>query len=212
MRRRVGVIVLVGVWASICLGNDICPPEWRNSKDDDTTFQMWEFSNGNNPADLEPGWFNQNDTPSADIYNPEGIADWLPTYSGANGVWGLTQVTPLDLYIPNTGNNEPESWKEIRLQVTYLDPYGDGYEIPVAVEPPYKSLTRVSHQQLDNGYYHDTYDIVIEPNPSAETITLKPIQCALYVDEVVVDTRCIPEPATIGLLGLAGLFLIRKRR
>jgi hypothetical protein len=174
---------------------------------------MWEFSNGNNPADLAPGWFNPNATPEASINDPYGTAGWLQTYNGEEGVWDLTQNTPLDLYIPNTSNNAPETWKEIRLQVTYLDPYGNGCEIPIAVEPPYKSLTRVSHQQLNTGYYHDTYDIVIEPNPPLEeTITLRPIQCSLYVDEVVVDTRCIPEPATIGLLGLAGLFLVRKRR
>ncbi len=54
----------------------------------------------------------------------------------------------------------------------------------------------------------------IIPNPSSESFTI----WAGYeggtlslISEVVVDTICVPEPATICLLGLGGL-LLRKRR
>lgn len=35
---------------------------------------------------------------------------------------------------------------------------------------------------------------------------------AIALDQIVIDTICIPEPATIALLGLGGLFLIRRRK
>ena len=35
---------------------------------------------------------------------------------------------------------------------------------------------------------------------------------AEFVDQIVIDTICIPEPVTVCLLGLGALALLRKRR
>ena len=53
----------------------------------------------------------------------------------------------------------------------------------------------------------------IEPNPPHETIVLRsdPMWGAV-IDQVVVQTICIPEPLTISFLALGGLFLRRRRR
>ena len=54
------------------------------------------------------------------------------------------------------------------------------------------------------------YDIIIKPNPPEEWIAIKG---NILVDSVIVDTECrIPEPATMGLLGLGSLALLRNRR
>lgn len=212
MRKVLAVLLVVAVSASISSADDINPPDWRDFENPSTTFQRWEFSNDNNPADLEPGWYNENGTPTANIFEVAGSATWYSEYEGEYGVWRLDTLYSLVLDIPNTGNNEPGTRKEIWLQITYLDPYGEGYDVPIDVNPDFASINLENHQQLASGYYHDTYNITLEPNPAEETITIKQIQCTMYVDEVVVDTVCIPEPATIGLLGLAGLFLIRKQR
>ena len=61
-------------------------------------------------------------------------------------------------------------------------------------------------------------DILIEPNPYYETVGIKfrfeGEEIGGYIDQVVIDTICgeVPEPMTVCLLGLGGLFLRRKRR
>ena len=45
-----------------------------------------------------------------------------------------------------------------------------------------------------------------------EEIWIRPAECTTYIDELVIDTICVPEPATIFLLGLGGMALLRKRR
>ena len=205
------VVVLVSMsTVSATIVNDNAP-FWRG--DDNTTSQAWEFTDGSNPAIAEVGapWDNPYGTPTAEIRGFMDLEAWYPEYQGEDGVWGLAQITPIDLIIPNTDNTGPDTWKEIWLQITYLDPYGDGYNLPIDVAPDFDSLTRVSHQQLASGYWHDTYSIIVIPNPLEETITLRTIQCVLYIDEIIVDTICIPEPMTVALLGLGGLLLCRKK-
>lgn len=207
------ILCLGVIFISNSLADDLLPPSWRGEAN--TTFQMWEFDNDNIPPDLTAGWFNPYGTPEGNIYDPIGLIDWLPSYDAggsvvADGIWKL-YAGNLTLDIPNTLNTAPDSSKEIWLQITYLDPGGAGLPLPIIVDPAYDELTRERSITLDTNFIHDTYKIILRPNPTEETIKLSPVQCQLYVDQIVIDTICIPEPATIALLSLAGL-LIRKKR
>ena len=61
----------------------------------------------------------------------------------------------------------------------------------------------------ESGWYESTYTWEIYPNPFDEWFT---IAGDILVDEIVIDTWCIPEPATLALLLIGGLALLRRRR
>ena len=58
-------------------------------------------------------------------------------------------------------------------------------------------------------WVQSTYHITIWPNPAEEWIAIKG---NIVVDSLEIETECIPEPATMGLLGLGSLALLRYRR
>jgi len=189
-------------------------PSWRG--DANTTYQAWSFDNNNSPADLELDWVNPNGTPELSI-DPLGGTTWVPSYHEEFGIWNLYgESTMMVMEIPNTGNTAPDSFKEVWIQVTYydllafLDP---GYVLPFIVDPVFTSVDLQQRTILESGYYHDTYSIIIEPNPTHEQIKIKPVACSLYVDEVVIDTICIPEPSSVVLLvGMSGMIVFVRRK
>jgi len=69
-------------------------------------------------------------------------------------------------------------------------------------------------------YQHDasawyTYNgmIEIQPNPDGEWLTFELVD-STNIEEIVIKTICMPEPATLALLGAGGLAmaLVRRRR
>ena len=208
--RKISVvcIVLLLSCSAYATLSDLNPSSWRTSPpgQSTTTMQAWSFDDISNPTAPELV-YNSFGTPTLNVSSET----YLQSYMGHNGIYRYTAIGEISMYIPNSGNNDPGTWKEIWIQIIYSDPYGVGFEIPIATVPGYDSFARVSSQSLDNYYMLDTYSIKIIPNPPGEEIIALTIQCAMYVDEIVVDTICVPEPATIVLLGLAGL-LIRKKR
>ena len=51
--------------------------------------------------------------------------------------------------------------------------------------------------------------VSIRKHPKFENIY---ISGSIMVDQVIIDTICIPEPITIALLGFGSLILIRRKR
>lgn len=81
---------------------------------------------------------------------------------------------------------------------------------PNATTVEYAAVPTVTSPPDANGWVTSAYDFQFQPNPWNEKIELK-FNDTAFIDQVVIDTICIPEPATL-LLGLGCLVLARGRR
>lgn len=219
MRRLSVVLILLVV---LCLASDsfaldLNPPQWRGQPD--STYAVWEF--------LTP---DVNPVPDIEI-NPFGYSDmtvypahpWMQAWGGKFGVWPLSGAVGLG--IPN--NPVGNEFKLIQIQLTWAAEYPVPTQPVVIVEAtgvggqaiPLQDIRLIdqsvitlepTNEPVGGFWYHSTYLFEIRPNPVFENIY---ISGSLMVDELVIDTICIPEPATFALLGLGCLiFCTRKRK
>lgn len=214
MKILVNSFLAIGICcltASSAMALDVRTPDWRGQ--DDSTVQQWDFHDDTNP--LAPdGLFNENPygTPMGTVNLFEG-GYWLETVSSAPGLTGWwAGVESIDVDIPNTSVENP--LKLVVAQVTYglFGPhYGpDSVYATVGSDVFYGSLAETVPGA--GTAKTDVWEIEIMPNPQFETITFDWYsEPGGIVDQVVIDTICIPEPATIGFLSLGALGLLLRR-
>ncbi|UCF44050.1 MAG: PEP-CTERM sorting domain-containing protein [Planctomycetota bacterium] len=177
-------------------------PEWRGT--DGSTFQEWSFSNGLlNPPPDDP-WDNDYGMPELTV-KPMPGADWRPN----PGAWPLSGQ--IDVWIPN--NPQPNDKKEILLQVIWktedLDPSRTMPDEPWVAVLPFSFMDMSRTDTTEAGWTLSVFEINLYPNPSEEWFTIKG---DIIVDHLAIDTRCVPEPATVALLGLGALVVFRRKR
>jgi len=215
MKRLAAVIAILALCSNVYgtlieLDN---APTWRG--DEGSTYQAWEFNAfPNDQTAIAPDDI-QNDFGGATLgVTAEAVLQ--PIYQNRLGVWRVNSLGNMHIDIQNTDNTGLDTWKEIWLQIIYKDPGGVGSDVSIVTDPLFAftpgALQRMDRDPLADGYFLDTYKIILEPNPPEERIELRSIQENVYISAVAVDTKCIPEPASICLLGLGVLGLLRKRR
>lgn len=209
------VLMLFLLVVSFALADDLSPPPWRGQPG--SAWADWEF--------LTP---QEQDVVPDFGANPFGMSlldvapthPWQQEWGGRIGVWGLSGL--LHIEMDNTRILNP--YKLLQIQLTWSGQYTSPAAVPtlyvganlVTGQPvPPADIMLLDRVDLNLGptgtgtdWYHSTFLFKIIPNPAWEWID---IAGSIWVDEVVVDTICVPEPATLSLLGLGALLLRRRR-
>jgi len=222
MRFTVRTVLLVCI-LSVCsygvsaFGDDPFSPPWYGEPG--TTHAEYNFDPGSdpfNPPVPPDAWVGPGDPPEADIVFGPGM-DYQEAWGGRVGVVPLSGQIIID--VPNYPL--PNPYKEIWVQLIWAAQ--DVGKVPSVwaeasgfVVHPTEFIDEVILEPTgelppaDGNWIHSTYRIIIEPNPPSETIY---ISGSIMVDQLVIDTWCVPEPATLSLLGLGGAaILLRWRR
>lgn len=210
MTRLTAVLALTAI-AAPALADDLTPPPWRFTPG--STVQHWDFTAGNvvtSPPDALP-LFNSFGTP---IFQPSSGAIYTASAAGRNNIWAIAGG-PITFDIPNTGNQN--NMKNLWLQVTYLS--------IAAVPPPTYSVASINGPftfvsstitPVGNGWVHELTQWTTPVCPPFERIAIFPglAGAQVLIDQVVIDTQCIPipSPASASLLACAGLIALRRRR
>jgi hypothetical protein len=205
MKRLIIFLVLVVVGLSIPVSAVPSLGGW-NEGAPNTTHQRWDFTPGY-VSGIPNGGYTA--IPESVISpNPGGV---LATISPSNTWDEATNFTArtylsINLVLPNYDVLNPLKvvWVDIGDAVIYNEDISisaSGHGIP---------STQYTYEILP-GRGDAEFGVKIWPNPETEEIGMF-FGWGTVLDYVHVDTICIPEPATICLLGLGALSLLRKRK
>ena len=153
----------------------------------------------------QPTWEEQQTLP---IYDPAGLA--------GDGWWNLSGTIDLTMQDSPITNPTKTIWIQFDWEpqapgnvpiVELTDPAGQQTTIPLVSEVLWQDDPGNTWRKVVHSVFH--FDI--HPNPSQESLR---ISGGINVDELVVDTWCVPEPATgvLLLFGVAACVAFGRRR
>ena len=226
------IVLCMGLLTSFAVADDVLPPDWRGQPG--TVTAAWDnWGDGSSSSILytqqqvqaNPGWGQQFAfVAQAGWSSSVGVLDSVGERTSVLEINHPSQLCPVGFGLRNYQNDNEE--KLIRIQITYLGPGVLDFYIgtmptdPVEFPPPialdgWHDAIAADAYQHDDGWTTTAYDITLYPNPAYEGIGLNwGYACTgtTFIDQVVIDTWCVPEPASLSLLALGGLALLRRRR
>lgn len=216
MKKLLLIAAAVALLTPAALAHDLNPPPWRG--DPGSTFQHWTFdAPPPNPAQIAPE-IEGNPFGDPVIYDEyDTSSEWLPGEGAHEGLYHFYW----DFYIDLPNDPTPRPAKDIVIQFTYYydgtTGWDNGRPVPSVYWPeaPHtNSVAVVQEYPLpEANWWYSEWAIHIEPNPDFESIYVVADDdySELIFDQIVVDTRCYPEPTTLALLGFGALAIIRRR-
>ena len=229
MRMFLSMFCVLALCASVATADNLAPPEWYDDGNPTNTFQAWEFCD-------EATWQD----PTL-VDNPFGEpcasatqgGTWLDQWSYPQAGYDLRQGVlvadspgdMLQVFIPN--DEDLTQYKEIQIQLTlatlnqeFISNVTGGFDVEyctLGITPDIQQTGEPQVTVLGDGWLHVVDNWRIEPQPDCEWYWVElgdtwPEGVPLVVDEVVVHTRCVPEPSTLWLLGAGALGLLVWRR
>ncbi|MFH1748671.1 MAG: PEP-CTERM sorting domain-containing protein [Planctomycetota bacterium] len=225
----VGVAICLLVVGAAALADDVFPPDWRGNYG--TMTAGWGFWGGEG---LGPRVLLQSEAQLIQA-NPGGFADPFPAWAYINSqvyvhdqlgnrqsVLEINDGGTLAFRLSNYDQDNPQ--KHLKLQITFRQSMGAPMTFDVGAwtgdpgDPPWNypnTVAAVVDESFDHGdgWQTNSYHIWFEPNPLYEGFGINFTAYPAFVDQVVIDTWCIPEPATLSLVVLAigGSALLRRR-
>jgi hypothetical protein len=202
---RTEIIFVVSIVLAICSTVAFSTP----TQNPYATHEVWSFSAWNyGPVQPDPGWHNENgDTPPLLVVSSG--SNWDASVGQHQGVWTL--CGEMDFIIPNYPDTaRPE--KDIVVDVIWKGA-GKSNFIPdkplLGIECDYDKVIIQKDDifRSEDGFITTRFVLNVFPNPATEWIVLKG---DIMVDSVSIDTICIPEPATLGLLIGGAVMAIRR--
>ncbi len=225
MKRLLTICAVAGfilITTGLATADDLTIPPWAGQPR--TVFAEWDDWD-DFPSDMPPvNWFSNPPglpDPCANAETEGDTAELLPTYAYRDDVIKLTADGDLVFKIPNFPL--PNDCKKIWIQVTYhpTDPnQHPWFDVEAeGIEGMTDPVLEDRFDEWSNDWVTEAWSFQIQPNPESEEITLNFFDIddgtpsyPAYVDQVVIDTWCVPEPTTVCLLGLGSLVFLRKRR
>ncbi len=204
--------------AVLVQADDLVPPPWLRGGPN-TTSQEFTFDSPTDifghPVQTPAGTFG-NPYGQPKVTNP-GDAFWFPDDSSFNvpptsrtGIVGVPSGGTLKFLIPNLENDANQ--KNIWAQVTWwADPGSNVVISPIAADPNRGVI--IGTLPLGGGWNHTTASFVLDRQPPFEEFWVQNhTNSFLYLDQVVIDTQCVPEPASMVAFAVGGIGLALRRR
>jgi hypothetical protein len=195
--------------------HDTHKPPWRYGPR--TVSAEWDFLDDDNPADPER-WEWVGDNEGSSLHDPNlhrariqlhDDFDWEPGQFG-QGMWRNKSGSELTISFDITNWVYDGASKRLRIQVTYEGARPETFRVYGWVGNDQHWGQKDPAQHEWDGYYFEDWTFP-DVNPHYEEIILiVPPQTA--INQVVIDTQCVPGPGAAAAWGAGFLLLAARRR